>query len=161
MTDNKTSRRCPIEGCLQPPTYVWVMSDPHYGYGHGAVLYCDQHQPASAGYDSKHKYDPDHDDYFLGLSKVHLDWMASGGTKKLICYDCKSEIPPDDVTEHKDGSRIIIRYGYNRIGHGLRLQHVVVNGELRSKFKEELHYCRKHFIERHRTGKADVDVIEK
>jgi hypothetical protein len=145
------------------------MSDPHYGYGHGAVLRCDQHAPTNPCYDSHHPYDPDSDDFFLGFAKVHLDWCALGTTKKPICYDCQKEIPPDESTEHSDpenlGGPKVIRYGYNKIGHGIRVQHVDVeeNGRLekRSQFKETLYYCREHFIERHRLGKQDVDVIEK
>lgn len=75
-------------------TLVYVIPDPYWGYGHLPKLCCDQCKPIGY-YDSSHKYDPEQDDYHLGLStQKPLAWIWSFNVPidRNRCYDCRNII---------------------------------------------------------------------
>lgn len=81
--------------CYSDATLVYVVPDPYYGYGHKPKLCCDTCKPDDIFCDLSHKYVPDYDDYYLGItSKKPADWSYINWKQK--CYTCKNEIVGDD-----------------------------------------------------------------
>ena len=84
---------------------VWVNPDKYHGYGHYPKLACNKCETKfSYRYREHikiHKYDPEDDDYFLGLStRPGPEWQW-GAENTSICWDCDKL-----VTTEKRG------YGY-------------------------------------------------
>lgn len=84
--------------CDKKGTRVWTIPDPYYGYGHAATLFCKDCKPDNIFMTSFHTYEPNQDDYYLGITKkTPYPWAWCGGTDPekhgFLCFDCNKLCP--------------------------------------------------------------------